>query len=413
MSSQKIQLGLYNKNTESMKTTFRNILIFAGILLLIAGVWYFREIVVYILVSGVLSIMGRPLVDLFCRIRIRKWKFPRALSALLTLIIIWGVIVLFFYIFVPLVAGQIDQFSSIDSSRIVKLIELPIKRIEALFRAFNKEISKEVSIQDYIISRVAGVLNINFIQNFVSSIANILGNILVAVFSITFITFFFLKDQQLFFESILIWVPDKYVISVTRALYSIKRLLTRYFIGIIIQSTCIMTLITIGMTIVGIDFQQALVMGLILGMLNVIPYVGPWLGLFIAIIMGVASHMNQDFNTVVLPLVWYMIIVEAITHAIDNVVFQPVIFSNSVRAHPLEIFIVVLAAGFAAGVPGMVLGIPVYTVIRVFAREFFINFKAVQRITSSLAKEEAQSGVQIIENRKENNPPAENIVEND
>lgn len=398
MSSQKIELGLYNENPESMKTTLRNILIFAGILLLIAGVWYFREIVVYILVSGVLSIMGRPLVDLFCRIRIKRWSFPRALSALLTLVIIWGVIILFFYIFIPLVAGQIDQFSSIDSSKIVKLVEEPIKRIEGLFRAFNKDITKEVSIQDYVIAKVAGVLNIKLIQNIISSLASILGNIAIAIFSISFITFFFLKDQRLFFESILIWVPDKYVGNVTRALYSIKRLLTRYFIGIMIQSTCIMILITIGMTIVGIDFQQALVMGLILGIVNVIPYVGPWLGLFIAIIMGVASHMNQDFGT----LVWYMIIVEAITHAIDNVVFQPVIFSNSVRAHPLEIFIVILAAGFAAGVPGMILGIPAYTVLRVFAREFFNNFKAVQRITSSLATEERQSGIQ----HKEDNPPA-------
>jgi len=183
------------------------------------------------------------------------------------------------------------------------------------------------------------------------------------------------------------WVPDAYTENITRALDSIKRLLTRYFIGILIQSTCIMILITIGMTIAGIDFQQALVMGLILGILNVIPYVGPWVGLFIAIIMGVASHMNQDFTTVVIPLVTYMIIVEAITHLIDNVVFQPVIFSNSVKAHPLEIFVVVLAAGFAAGIPGMILGIPAYTVMRVLAREFFYNFKAIQKITSGLSPE--------------------------
>jgi predicted PurR-regulated permease PerM len=148
-----------------------------------------------------------------------------------------------------------------------------------------------------------------------------------------------------------------------------------------------MILIDIGMTIVGIDFQQALVMGLILGILNVIPYVGPWLGLFIAIIMGVAAHINQDFSTVVVPLIYYMIIVEAITHLIDNVVFQPVIFSNSVKAHPLEIFVVVLISGFAAGIPGMLLGIPTYTVLRVFAREFFYGFKAVQKITSSLSYE--------------------------
>ena len=379
-----------------MTSTLRNILIFLGILLLLLCVWYFRIIVVYILVSGVFSIMGRPLVDLLCRIHIRKWSFPRALSALITLGIILGLIILFFSIFIPLVTTQLNYFSTIDSEKIVMLIEGPIKKVETLFRIFNKDITNELSIQDYIITKVAGVLNINMIQNFLGSIMGTLGNLVIGIFSITFITFFFLKDQHLFFESILMWVPDKYVDNVTRALYSIKRLLTRYFIGIIIQSTCIMILITIGMTIAGIDFQQALVMGLILGILNVIPYVGPWLGLFIAIIMGVASHINQDFGMVVIPLVTYMIIVEVVTHLIDNIVFQPVIFSNSVRAHPLEIFVVVLAAGYAAGIPGMILGIPAYTVMRVFAREFFYNFKAVQKITSSLPTEHIGNNHRVI-----------------
>ena len=378
-----------------MNSVIRNILILAGIILLISAVWFFREIVVYILVSGVLSIMGRPLVDLLCRIRIWKWNFPRPLSALITLLLIWGLIIMFFYIFVPLVAAQIDQLSSIDSSKLVQFIEVPIKKIEGIIKALNKDFTQEGSIRTYIIGKVAGVLNINVIQNFIGSVAGILGNVIIAIFSITFITFFFLKDQHLFFETILMWVPDKYVNNVTRALYSIKRLLTRYFIGIVIQSTCIMILVTIGMTIVGIELRQALVMGLILGIINVIPYVGPWLGLFIAIIMGVASHMDQDFNTVVIPLVFYMFLVEAIVHMIDNIVFQPVIFSSSVKAHPLEIFIVVLAAGFAAGVPGMILGIPAYTVIRVFAGEFFNNFKAIRKITSSLDSEVAKANMMI------------------
>jgi len=370
-----------------MNPTLRNVLIFLGSLLLLLCAWYFRSIVVYILVSGVLSIMGRPLVDLFCMIRIRKWSFPRSLSALVTLIIIWGLIILFFSIFIPLVTRQLNYLSTIDSGRIVQLIQGPVNKVETLFRAFNKDITDDLTIHNYIAAKIAGVLNINMLQSFLGSLMSMLGNLLVAIFSITFITFFFLKDQHLFFESILMWVPDKYVDNVTRALYSIKRLLTRYFIGIMIQSTCIMILITIGMTIAGIDFQQALVMGLILGILNVIPYVGPWIGLFIAIIMGVASHMNQDFATVVAPLVTYMIIVEAVTHLIDNIIFQPVIFSSSVKAHPLEIFVVVLASGFAAGIPGMILGIPGYTVLRVLAGEFFYNFKAVKKITSSLSGE--------------------------
>lgn len=378
-----------------MKATLRNILIFFGILFLLCCAWFFRNIVVYILVSGVFSIMGRPLVDLFCKIRIKKWSFPRSLSALLTIIAIWGVIILFFIIFVPLVTRQINYFSTIDSEKIVQIVAGPINKVEHLVRSINKDIPQNITIQDYIVKKVAGILNINMIQNFIGSLISILGNVIIAIFSITFITFFFLKDQRLFFESILMWVPDKYVDNVTRALNSIKRLLTRYFIGIVIQSTCIMILITIGMTIAGIDFQQALVMGLIIGILNVIPYAGPWIGLAIAITMGVASHINQDITTVVIPLVTYMIIVEVVTHLIDNIVFQPVIFSNSVRAHPLEVFIVVLAAGFAAGIPGMILGIPAYTVLRVFAREFFYNFKAVQKITSGLSGENIGSNSQI------------------
>jgi predicted PurR-regulated permease PerM len=378
-----------------MKETLRNILIFCGILLLLACAWFFRIIVVYILVSGVFSIMGRPLVDLFCKIKIRNWSFPRSLAALLTLLAIWGVIIMFFIIFVPLVTRQIDYFSSIDSNKIVQIASGPIDKVENLLRSINKNISKDLSIQSYIADKVAGILNIKMIQNFIGSLISILGNVIIAIFSITFITFFFLKDQRLFFESILMWVPDKYVDNVTRALYSIKKLLTRYFIGIVIQSTCIMILVTIGMTIAGIDVQQALVMGLIIGILNVIPYAGPWIGLAIAITMGIASHITQDFSTVVVPLVYYMILVEAITHLIDNIVFQPVIFSSSVRAHPLEIFIVVLAAGFAAGIPGMILGIPAYTVMRVFAREFFYNFKAVQKITSGLSPEDISSKPQM------------------
>ena len=378
-----------------MKPLFRNILLFFAVLLLLAAAWYFRNIVVYILVSGVLSIMGRPLVDLFTRIRIRKWVFPRTLAALFSLIIIWGLIILFFIIFIPLVTKQINYFSTIESEKIVQLVEKPINFIEDLIRSINRNLNSDFSIQDFISQKVSDILDVERIKDFLGSFLGILGNVAVAVFSISFITFFFLKDQHLFFESILMWVPDKYTGGFSRALFSIKNLLTRYFIGILIQCTCVMILIDIGMTIAGIDFQQALVMGLVVGILNVIPYIGPWLGFFVTIIMGVASHVNQDFTTFVVPLVYYMSIVVAVTQVIDNVVLQPLIFSSSVKAHPLEVFIVVLAAGFAAGIPGMILGIPAYTVMRVFAREFFYSFKPVQKITSGLAPEDNSSDVSV------------------
>jgi len=378
-----------------MKPIWKNILIFFAVIFLIACAWYFRSIVVYILVSGVLSIMGRPLVDLFSRISIRKWSFPRTLAALLTLVIIWGLIILFFVIFIPLITKQINYFSTIESDKIVQLVERPIKFIEDLIRSLNRNMNVDFSIKEFFNDKLSEILDVDKVKDFMGSAIGILGNIAVAVFSISFITFFFLKDQHLFFEAILMWVPDKYTDGFTRALYSIKNLLTRYFIGIVIQCICVMLLVDIGMTIAGIDFQQALVMGLVVGILNVIPYIGPWLGFFIALVMGVASHVNQDFATVVVPLVYYMTAVIALTQLTDNVIFQPLIFSNSVKAHPLEIFIVVLAAGFAAGIPGMILGIPAYTVLRVFAREFFYSFKPIQKITSGLAPDDIPTAVSV------------------
>jgi predicted PurR-regulated permease PerM len=367
-----------------MKITWRSILIFVTVVLLALAFWYFRNIVAYILISGVLSLIGRPIVDLLSKIKLRKWHIPKALSALVTVVLLWGLIILALYIFIPLVSKQVNQFASIDSRRIVQLIESPLRQMESVIAFFNDDLANDITVQNYVMNKISEVLSADFIQNFLSSIMSVLGNLAVAFFSITFITFFFLKDERLFYESIMIWVPEKYEAGARRALSSIKHLLMRYFIGIIIQSTCIMILITTGMTIVGLEFQQALTIGLIIGTLNVIPYVGPWLGGIIGIIMGIASNLDMSFTGVVLPMVTYMLIVIIITQAIDNIVFQPVIFSNSVNAHPLEIFIVILAAGSFAGVAGMILAIPSYTVFRVIGREFFNNFKAVKRITSGL-----------------------------
>ena len=244
-----------------------------------------------------------------------------------------------------------------------------------------------MSIIDMAAQKVSEVLNISFIQDFVGSIMGILGNILVASFSISFIAFFFLKDDGLFYKSIMILVPDKYEANIDRALVSIKRLLIRYFIGIIAESTCILVIVAIGMSIIGLSFQQALVMGLIVGVLNVIPYVGPWIGGAIVIVMGMATVLSGGIGVELVNLIVYMIIVIAVAQLIDNNILQPLIYSKSVSAHPLEIFIVILAAGSFAGIPGMILAIPAYTVLRVFAREFFNNFSAVKKITSSLDDE--------------------------
>ena len=367
-----------------MNNTLKNIFVLAGIALLIFLLWYFRSIVAYVLIAGVISLVGKPVVDILNSIHFRKIAFPKALSALVTLALIWSLLILFFAVFIPVISDQIETLSKIDSKSIVNLVSQQLQKVEQVFRFVNKDLPADVSVIDLATKRVSDVLNISFIQNFVGSMMSILGNIVVASFSVTFIAFFFLKDEGLFFETLMVVIPEKYESNLRRALASIKKLLIRYFIGIIAESTSILIIVTIGMLIIGIPFGQALVMGLIVGILNIIPYIGPWLGGAIVIVMGIASTLTGGVSVEVVNLIIYMIITIGVAQLIDNNILQPLIYSKSVSAHPLEIFIVILAAGSFAGIAGMILAIPAYTVLRVLAREFFDNFTAVRKITSSL-----------------------------
>jgi predicted PurR-regulated permease PerM len=222
------------------------------------------------------------------------------------------------------------------------------------------------------------------LSDFFGSIAGILGNIFIAAFSISFITFFFLKDRGLLNEGILLFVPDKYVERITKILLSIKKLLTRYFIGIIVQISGIITLASTGLTIVGVDFSDALVIALVVGLFNIIPYLGPVIGATLGLVLGLATNLDLPFYTELLPLLGYMTIVFIIVQLVDNVVFQPFIYSSSVNAHPLEIFLVILCSGSLFGITGMILAIPSYTILRVIAKEFFNNLKLVKKITEKI-----------------------------
>ena len=192
----------------------------------------------------------------------------------------------------------------------------------------------------------------------------------------------------MFREFIILLVPTNIETKVIHILDSISFLLRRYFIGLVFEVFMVMLLDTIGLTIVGIAFEHAVVIALFCGLFNVIPYLGPWMGAALGLLIGAALHINADFMSVTLPLLGWMTLVFALVQVADNILFQPLIYSSSVKAHPLEIFLVILAAGSMAGIIGMILAIPVYTILRVVAKEFFDNMKIVRKITKNLKHEE-------------------------
>ncbi len=355
-----------------------------GLILIGFLTWYFISIIVYIIIAAVLSLMGKPLADLLNKIRYKNIKIPKWLSAFITLVTIWIVFYSFFRIFIPILASEANELSNLNIQVVINNIQEPIEKLDELIQKYSINENNNRSIQDFITEKISSIINLTNVSSIFSGVAATLGNIFIAIFSISFITFFLLKDDRLLVNSILLFAPEKHEDSVMHILSSIKKLLSRYFIGILIQITLIIILVTIGQTIVGIDFNHAIVIGLFAGFLNVIPYIGPILGTLVGLTLGLATHLHLEFYTELLPMLAYMLIVFLSVQLMDNIIFQPVIFSNSVNAHPLEIFIVILAAGSMAGITGMILAIPSYTVIRVIAKEFFNKYKFVKKLTEKI-----------------------------
>lgn len=367
-----------------MKPGLRYFLIGLGIIIFIIAAWYFQNIVAYILISAVLALIGKPVVDLLGKIRIRQFGIPKPIRALIALSLIWFFFLTFFRFVIPLVINEIDKLSVLNPDRIMLSLAEPLNNIESLIDTYQLNGKEKFTIENFVTKKLTSVFNASFISNFFNSITELLGNIFIAVFSITFITYFFLRDEKLFNQLITSLVPTEYEKSFQRALSSTRHLLVRYFVGIVGQLSGIFLLTTIGMTIIGIGFGHSLLIGLLAATVNIIPYIGPLIGSTIGIIIGTAAHIDLNFYNELLPLIGLMVLIFVIVHLIDNFIFQPFIFSSSVKAHPLEIFLVILIAGSLAGVLGMILAIPAYTVLRVFAKEFFYNFKVVKKLTKNI-----------------------------
>ena len=220
------------------------------------------------------------------------------------------------------------------------------------------------------------------ITSLVYYVASFFGNFLVIFTSVTFIAFFFLKDEKLFGSALKAAIPNKQSAKTDTALLKIKQLLTRYFSGVLLQICLITLYITTALSFFGV--QNALLIAFFAAIINVIPYIGPIIGAVFALLVTISSNLDVDFYTVTLPMMIRVVAVFASMQLLDGFVLQPYIFSNSVKAHPLEIFLVVVVGAKLGGVIGMVIAIPIYTILRVVAAVFLQEFKLVQKLTSSI-----------------------------
>ena len=364
-----------------MNSRSRIIIVLIGLAVLLCFVIFFRDILVYLLVAAVLSLMGRPIMRLLSRIRFRTYTLPDSVKAVLTLLTLLGIAILLFVIFVPVIVDQIQKIESINVESIAQSLEEPIQYLEEKAKEYHLT-DDSVSVVTYFQSKTVSVLSSVKFSNIVNAVIGFTGDFFIALFSISFITFFFLKEQGMLSNIILTFVPNGYEERVTKILHSTKELLTRYFVGVLLEVILVGGLISLGLGILGVE--NAATIGFMAGIFNVIPYLGPILGALMGLSLTILSSLGLEFYTEMIPLILKVSVVFLVVQLIDNFVFQPFIYSSSVKAHPLEIFLVILIAGSFAGIGGMILAIPTYTVLRVIAKEFLNQFKIVQSITKSI-----------------------------
>ena len=346
-----------------------------------AALWYFREVVVYILISAVLAIMGRPLVGLLCKVRVKRFYIPRWLAAVITLILLWVIIGGLLILIAPLVSQKIAELSSLDLSVVMKNVEAPLASFQNYLSSMFGMPESNVSISEQVVEYLRQFLHANETSTIVTSIVSTGISAIIALFSISFITFFFLKEDGLFSTMVSAIFPEKYSDNVHRAIDKISLLLSRYFTGILTESLIISGVITVILFLFGMNLKDACFIAVIMGLFNVVPYAGPAVGGLVSVFVGIVSPIG---GCTIEYTIGVIVGTLCVVKLIDDFVLQPFIYSSKVKAYPLEIFIVILMAGSVGGVIGLLVAVPSYTVIRVFAKEFFSEVALVRKLTKEI-----------------------------
>jgi predicted PurR-regulated permease PerM len=315
------------------------------------------------------------LVNLLEKIQIKRFKIKRGLASFITLLGYYGVIYFLFSLLSPYVIQEAKLLSDISPSEVIETIEPIVKTIEEQVFSIT---GNDFSVEGYLKEKVITLFDMTNITNVINTITSMLGNIFIAFFAISFIAFFFMKDGKNIEQNILSILPKNFREELTDTFPEIKIKLTRYFLGLCLQITIVFLCLLTGLWIVGVE--NFVLIAVLSAFMNLIPYVGPLIGAALGLGLTIASGYQLDFYTELLPMLLYVGAIYTCTQLLDNIVLQPLIYSNSLNLHPLEIFVVILVAGNIFGILGMILATPAYAIIRIFIKEIRSSSAFVQKM---------------------------------
>ena len=329
-----------------------------------------QSVLSYILIAAVVSLVGRPIAQLLKRI-----KFGNTLSSVTTIAILMTTFFGIVSLLLPVIFEQAKNLSLLN-----------VNAFEATATKLMNELSiylldYGVDLQSWVDRSLAEV-DYSFLPNAINTVLNGLSGFTIGVFSVIFISFFFLRDSGLLERMVMVFVADKNIKRVEKSIFSIKNLLSRYFIGLLVQITVLFIVYTLVLLIFGIP--NAVTIALVCALLNIIPFLGPIIGTVLIVFLTMTSNLDASFASVTLPKTIYVLIGFTIGQLIDNFLTQPYVFSTSVKSHPLEIFIIILMGGLLFGPLGMIIAVPLYTALKVIFKEFYAHNKIVKALTKNI-----------------------------
>ena len=373
------------QNTRNIDKLAKYIMIAAAIAIIGALCWYFRSIITYVLVAVVISLIAKPLMGQMQRLKIKGRRAPDWFLAALSLLIVLTAVFCLVSMIFPLVSGMLKNVSIASIETSVRNIAIPLSDFNTFIRERFPQAGPDFRIEIALFNELQKLVNASQFSNLLGTAASFISSLGIGLFSVVFIGFFFIKDDGLFTEIVCALVPDKHEETTKKAISDIGHLLSRYFIGVILEVCGVALINFIGlMFIARLGFNAAISIAFLTGIFNIIPYVGPLMGGALGTILGItikyssATPLGLDVNFWIFTII--LIAIFCFTQLIDNFLYQPLIYSTSIKAKPLEIFIVLLVVGHIGGPLAMIIAIPMYTVVRVIAFRFFGHIKAIHRL---------------------------------
>ena len=336
-------------------------------------VWFFSSIFTYLVLSLVIASILRPLVERIHNTQFFNYHTPRFLSIFMAYGVMVGVLSLFVVLFIPLINDQVQILSGIDYNGLTSDALQPIENFEGFLIEQEFTDNEPGFIVNSLQDRITTAISEIQFSNILNYILSFTSSFFIGLLAIVFITFFLLYEKGLLRKSIISMIPNKYFEVSIAALNKIERLLSNYLLGLLFQMFSIFSIAAVGLSIMGVKY--AITIALFAAVANLIPYAGPILGSTFGIIVGLSTSVDLASSNDYWIMIAKIVSVFTVVQLTDNIVLQPLIFSKSVKVHPLEIFVIIFAGASLAGIPGMIAAIPTYTIIRVSVVELRRGYK--------------------------------------